>query len=79
MSKITVVGCGVMGSALIRAFMKAGHTINIVDKNPTVAKPFAAEGATFKLSLDDALDCDFVLLNLPDYKIAMQVIEQFKT
>ncbi|WP_242245293.1 NAD(P)-binding domain-containing protein [Bacillus cereus group sp. BfR-BA-01330] len=79
MSKITVVGCGVMGSALIRAFMKAGHTITIVDKNPTVAKPFVAEGATFKLSLDDALDCDFVLLNLPDYKIATQVIEQCKS
>ncbi len=59
--------------------MKAGHTITIVDKNPTVAKPFVAEGATFKLSLDDALDCDFVLLNLPDHKIAMQVIEQCKS
>ncbi|MBP3972435.1 MULTISPECIES: NAD(P)-binding domain-containing protein [Bacillus] len=79
MSKITVVGCGVMGSALIRAFMKAGHNITIVDKNPAAAQPFIAEGATFKSSLDDALNCDFILLNLPDHKIAMQVIEQCKS
>lgn len=79
MSKITVAGCGVMGSALIRAFMKAGHNITIVDKNPAAAQPLVVEGATFKSSLDDALNCDFILLNLPDHKIAMQVIEQCKS
>ncbi|MFZ5644755.1 MAG: NAD(P)-binding domain-containing protein [Bacillota bacterium] len=79
MSKITVVGCGVMGSSLVRAFMKAGHIVTIVEINPDAAKPFVDKGAAFKPTLDDALDCDFVLLNLPAHELAMQVVEQCKS
>ena len=36
MSKITCVGCGMMGSNLISAFMDKGHEVTIVDINDQV-------------------------------------------
>ena len=40
MSRITVVGCGMMGGNLVDSFMKAGHEVTIVDINDTKPRPF---------------------------------------
>lgn len=75
MASITCVGCGIMGSALINALMNAGHEITVVDLNEATAAPFVNRGAKYSTQLSDALECDFVLLNLPDHSIAKKVIE----
>ncbi|MGN5883924.1 NAD(P)-binding domain-containing protein [Staphylococcus simulans] len=79
MSKITVVGSGTMGKSLIRAFMNSGHEVTIVDKNPNAAETLVNDGAKFEEKLDNALDCEFVLLNLPNFDIVKQVITQIKS
>lgn len=76
MKKITVVGCGIMGGALVNAFMKGGHAVTIVDLNREAAAPFVQRGASYAPALEDALDCDFILINLPDHSIGAKVIAE---
>lgn len=74
MSKVTSVGCGIMGSALIREFMRAGHDVTIVDVNKENANPFIEKGAEFEYELSNALDADVIVLNVPDHIIAEKVL-----
>jgi|GEM_PF-939362 len=78
MSKITVVGCGAMGGSLCRAFLRAGHELTVVDRNKAATDALVGMGATCQPSLDEALDCDFILLSLPDHMIAENVISSCK-
>lgn len=75
MKKITVVGCGTMGSTLINAMMVAGLEVAIVDLNENAAKPFVDRGATYTKTLEEAPENDCILLNLPTHGIAMRVLE----
>lgn len=75
MKKITVVGCGIMGGALINAFMNAGNIVTIVDINEDSTKPYVARGAYYKKSLVEAFDSDFILFNLPTPKIVESVVK----
>lgn len=74
MKKITVVGCGVMGSSIIRALMKGGLEVTIVDINENAAKPLVAQGAKYFPNLEQAADNDCILVNLPNHKIASAVL-----
>lgn len=74
MKKITVVGCGVMGSSIIRALMKGGLEVTIVDINENAAKPFVAQGAKYFPSLEQSGNNDCILVNLPNHKIASAVL-----
>lgn len=74
MKKITVVGCGVMGSALINALMNNDYDVTIIDLDKTQAEPFIKRGAKYFDSLDKAENLDIVLLNLPTHTIAASVI-----
>ena len=40
MSKIIFLGCGIMGSNLIRAFMEDGHDVTIVNRTKEKAESF---------------------------------------
>ena len=75
MAKVTVVGCGTMGSSLVNSFMNAGHVITIVDVVEKNAAPFVARGASFTSELKNAMDSDFILFNLPNHKIAKKIAE----
>ncbi|MCC2254474.1 NAD(P)-binding domain-containing protein [Ruminococcus sp. CLA-AA-H200] len=75
MEKITVVGCGVMGSSIIRALMKGKIEVTIVDINEKAAEPLVKEGAKYFASLDEALENDCILINLPNHKIASSVLK----
>ncbi len=75
MKKITVVGCGVMGSSLINALMTAGFKVTIVDLDKSRAEAFIQRGADYAASLKEAADEDFILLNLPTHQIAASVIK----
>lgn len=74
MSKVTVVGCGVMGSCLVRALMNAGHEVVIVELNKAAADPFIEKGAQYSESLQDAPETDTVILNCPSHKVAKIVM-----
>jgi len=74
MAKITVVGCGIMGSALVNAFLVENHAVTIVDTNEAATRPFVERGAKFATQLSDALDSDFILLNLPNHKIVESIL-----
>ena len=52
MSKITCVGCGMMGSNLISAFMDKGHEVTIVDINDRAAQPYIARGIHYNTRLE---------------------------
>ena len=46
MSDVTVIGLGLMGSALARAIQSASFQITVWNRSPAKAKPFAADGFT---------------------------------
>lgn len=75
MKKITVVGCGVMGSSIIRAFMEAGFEVTIVDLDIKHAEPYIQKGAKHAFTLEDTEESDFILLNLPTHDIASSVVK----
>ena len=50
MKKVTVVGCGVMGSAIIRALMAKDFQVTIVDLNMEAAQPYIEKGAKYAAS-----------------------------
>lgn len=75
MSKITCVGCGMMGGNIADAFLDHGHEVTIVDVNPAAAQPRIERGARFSASLDEALDCAFVLFSLPNDRVVRSVLE----
>ena len=75
MKKVTVVGCGVMGSAIIRALMAKDFQVTIVDLNMEAAQPYIEKGAKYAASLDESGEEDFILLNLPTHDIAAAVIK----
>ena len=76
MKKITVVGCGTMGSSLINALMKGGMEVSIVDINKNAAEKFVKRGAKYFATLDESDDTECVLINLPNHKIASSVMNQ---
>ena len=76
MNKITVVGCGNMGGSIVDAFLKAGHNVYAVDSNYNNVKKHV--GAVYKERLEDALNVEFILLNLPSTKVVKNVIEAVK-
>lgn len=74
MARITMVGCGLMGSALTQALMDKGHQITIVVRNPDKIRSLLDQGAAYQADLADALDSDFVIVNLPNHAVAMSVV-----
>ncbi len=76
MSKITVIGCGMMGGNLVDSFMKAGHDVTIVDINDTKPRPFIERGATFYPTPEfgKALDTKFVVVSLPTDDVFRSVL-----
>ncbi|MCT7354121.1 NAD(P)-binding domain-containing protein [Streptomyces sp. 15-116A] len=52
---LTVLGTGDMGSALVRAWLAAGHPVTVWNRTPARAEPLAAEGATVAASAADAV------------------------
>lgn len=78
MNEITVVGCGSMGSALIRAFMDFGLEVTIVNRTKSKAEQFVAEGAHYAESLDILNDEEMsrcILFNLATQDIVEDVIK----
>lgn len=54
-SPLTVLGTGAMGTALVRAWLAAGHPVTVWNRTPSRAEPLAAEGATVAASAAEAV------------------------
>jgi 3-hydroxyisobutyrate dehydrogenase-like beta-hydroxyacid dehydrogenase len=54
MSEVSVLGTGLMGSALARAFMAAGHTLTVWNRTSSAADPLVRNGARWAASAAEA-------------------------
>ncbi|RDG39833.1 NAD(P)-dependent oxidoreductase [Streptomyces corynorhini] len=52
---VTVIGLGLMGSALASAFLRAGHPTTVWNRSPQKADPLVASGAVRAASVADAV------------------------
>ena len=67
MARVGYIGLGIMGAAMARNLMKAGHTLTVHNRSRAIVDQLAAEGATpADLPREVAAQSDFVFTNLPD-------------
>ncbi|MFE0412757.1 NAD(P)-dependent oxidoreductase [Streptomyces tendae] len=52
---LTVLGAGAMGTALVRAWLAAGHPVTVWNRTPSRTEALAAEGATVAASAAEAV------------------------
>lgn len=65
---ITVLGTGRMGSALVHALLKAGHSTTVWNRTVEKTAPLAAAGAAVATSVRDAVEAsDIIIVNVIDY------------
>ena len=75
--KVTVLGTGIMGAAMARNLLKAGHEVHVWNRDPAKAVPLADAGAQVALSPAEAVrGADVVLTMLYDFAAVTDVIRQ---
>ncbi|OAH11899.1 NAD(P)-dependent oxidoreductase [Streptomyces jeddahensis] len=74
---VSVLGTGIMGAAMARNLVKAGHTVRAWNRSRAKAEPLAADGAHVVDTPAEALrDADVVLTMLYDGPAALDVMRQ---
>src|SRR4051812_42591116 len=67
MARIGYIGLGLMGSAMARNLMKAGHSLIVHNRSQQIVEQLVSEGAKAAHSPKEvAQQVDFVFTNLPD-------------
>ncbi len=75
MAKIGYIGLGIMGAAMARNLMKAGHELVVHNRSRAIVDSLAAEGAsTANSPAEVAGQVEFVCTNLPDSPDVEQVV-----
>ncbi|AKU97888.1 dehydrogenase, putative [Labilithrix luteola] len=74
MARISILGAGRMGAALVTAFAKGGHAVTVWNRTASRAKPLEAVGARVALSLLDAIDADLVIDIVSDYEASAELV-----
>ncbi|MGW5706828.1 NAD(P)-dependent oxidoreductase [Amycolatopsis japonica] len=70
---ISVVGLGLMGNALARAFLKAGHPTTVWNRTVAKADALVAEGARLAPTIGDALG-GVTIVCLTDYSAVRELL-----
>ncbi|MER6669189.1 NAD(P)-binding domain-containing protein [Amycolatopsis japonica] len=70
---ISVVGLGLMGTALARAFLKAGHPTTVWNRTAAKADALVAEGARLAPAIGDALG-GVTIVCLTDYSAVRELL-----
>ena len=67
MAKIGYIGLGIMGAAIARNLMKAGHELVVHNRSQEIVQQLVSEGATAAHSPKEvAQQVEFVFTNLPE-------------
>ncbi len=75
MSNVTVIGLGLMGSALAEAFLKKPLAVMVWNRSAARSEPFKAKGARVASTVEDAIAAsDVVIVNLLNYAAAREVL-----
>ncbi|MFF9863081.1 MULTISPECIES: NAD(P)-dependent oxidoreductase [Streptomyces] len=59
---LTVLGTGAMGTALVRAWLAAGHPVTVWNRTPARAEALAAQGATVAASAAEAVSASRLVI-----------------
>jgi 3-hydroxyisobutyrate dehydrogenase len=74
---VSVLGTGIMGAAMARNLVRAGHTVRAWNRHRAKAEPLAADGVQVAATPADAVrDADAVLTMLYDGSTVLDVIRQ---
>ncbi|EME62091.1 NAD(P)-dependent oxidoreductase [Amycolatopsis decaplanina] len=71
---VTVLGLGLMGTALARAFLKAGHPTTVWNRTAAKADSLVAEGARLAPTIGDALAGGVTIVCLTDYSAVRELL-----
>jgi 3-hydroxyisobutyrate dehydrogenase-like beta-hydroxyacid dehydrogenase len=73
---VSVVGLGLMGRSLARAFLRAGHPVTVWNRTSSKAAQLVADGARLAPSAGDALRSgSLTVLCLTDYAAVLDVLD----
>jgi len=76
-SKITLIGLGQMGEALVYPYLDAGQDVTVWNRTAQRAEPLVAKGAKLVESLEDAIiSSDLIIVCLADYDIAGDLLRR---
>lgn len=68
MAKVSVLGAGMMGSALSRALLDGGHDVKVLDLDVEKTKPLVEAGATAASTAMELVEhAEFLIPSLPSY------------
>src|ERR1700694_4966780 len=67
---VTVIGLGLMGSALARAFRKAGHDLTVWNRSASKTVPFQGSARIAGTITSAVAASGTVIVSLPNYEIA---------
>ena len=74
---VSVLGTGIMGAAMARNLVRAGHTVRAWNRTPAKAEPLAADGAQIAATPAEAVrDADVVLTMLYDGPAVLEVMRE---
>lgn len=73
---ITVIGLGLMGRALARAFLRAGHPTTVWNCTASTATELVAEGAQLAPTVTEALSASPLIVScVTDYRVLREVLD----
>jgi 3-hydroxyisobutyrate dehydrogenase-like beta-hydroxyacid dehydrogenase len=74
--RVSVIGAGRMGSALVRAFLAGGYATSVWNRTPAKSRPLAALGAQIADTVQDAvITGDMVVVNVNDYATSSDLLQ----
>ena len=79
-SSVSVLGLGLMGSALAEALLNAGHGVTVWNRTPGKAGSLTEKGANAAASAAEAFDAsDVILVCVTNHAAVMEIVfEEFR-
>jgi 3-hydroxyisobutyrate dehydrogenase-like beta-hydroxyacid dehydrogenase len=75
-SEITVIGLGLMGSALARAIARAGHELTVWNRSPAKMQPFIDDGMPAAADLASAITASpVILICIDNYAVTNKMLQ----
>ncbi len=76
MTKISILGLGLMGAALTRELQRHGHSMTVWNRSPEKMQPFTDRGARGALNLVEAITASpVILICVDDYSVTRSFLD----